>query len=208
LALLTGAKLERRFRAGQRDLARLYAAYYVVELLLELTDEGDPQPELFALAEQTLHDLDGNSDITRCLIRFQLQALRILGHVPRLESCVGCGSALPAEGSVSFGFLAGGLLCPRCAPGERQRVRLSSKARQSLQSAVAAGDRLDFELAVPARGELHGLLAQYVTHLIGRRPKLLAWANVWLRREAAGSKVPHVDAEQGPQPPATDSDQA
>src|SRR5688500_11330984 len=36
LDLLTEAKLEQRFRAASRDLARLYAGYYVAELLLDL----------------------------------------------------------------------------------------------------------------------------------------------------------------------------
>src|SRR5512136_1526288 len=41
LDLLTEARLERRFRSASRDLSRLYAGYYVAELLLELTDLGD-----------------------------------------------------------------------------------------------------------------------------------------------------------------------
>src|SRR3954452_21379994 len=47
LDLLTEARLERRFRAAQRELVRLYAGYYVAELLAELTDTGDPHRELF-----------------------------------------------------------------------------------------------------------------------------------------------------------------
>jgi DNA repair protein RecO (recombination protein O) len=181
LALLTAAKLERRFRAGQRDLARLYAAYFVVELLMELTHEGEPQPELFALAELTLHDLDGNSDVTRCLIRFQLQTLRILGHLPRLDSCVVCGGPVSDSGAISFGFIAGGLLCARCSPGERQRARLSGKGRNALLAAVQASDQLPPALDTRVWGEVHGVLAQYVTHLLGRRPKLLGYAATWLR---------------------------
>src|SRR5206468_3075277 len=42
LDLLTEAKLERRFRSSERNLARLHAGYYVAELLSELTDKGDP----------------------------------------------------------------------------------------------------------------------------------------------------------------------
>src|ERR1700759_1186677 len=39
LDLLTEAKLERRFRPAARDLSRLYAGYYVAELLNELTHD-------------------------------------------------------------------------------------------------------------------------------------------------------------------------
>ncbi len=47
LDLVTEAKLERRFRPRGRDLASLYAGYYVAELLLELTHDDDPHPELY-----------------------------------------------------------------------------------------------------------------------------------------------------------------
>src|SRR5580698_9751588 len=54
LDLLTEAKLERRFRVVGRDLSNLYAAYYLAELLNELTDAADPHPELFDAADSTL----------------------------------------------------------------------------------------------------------------------------------------------------------
>src|SRR6478672_6151478 len=53
LDLLTEAKLERRFRVVGRDLSNLYAAYYLAELLNELTDSADPHPELFDAADAT-----------------------------------------------------------------------------------------------------------------------------------------------------------
>src|SRR6478672_5481893 len=51
LDLLTEARLERRFRPNSGDLSSLYAAYYVAELLGELTDDYDPHPELFDAAD-------------------------------------------------------------------------------------------------------------------------------------------------------------
>src|SRR5689334_2024273 len=80
LDLLTEAKLERRFRAAGRDLARLYAGYYVAELLLDLTDEHDPHPDLFDAAETALRGLDGTAHVATTLLRFELAALTILGH--------------------------------------------------------------------------------------------------------------------------------
>ena len=57
LDLLTEAKLERRFRPPGGELSNLYAAYYVAELLNELTDIHDPHPELFDVADETLRAL-------------------------------------------------------------------------------------------------------------------------------------------------------
>src|SRR5205807_8313615 len=85
LDLVTEAKLERRFRAGQRDLTRLYAGYYVAELLAELTDASDPHRELFVAAEQTLLALDQSDDVPAVVLRFELAALRLVGHLPSLD---------------------------------------------------------------------------------------------------------------------------
>src|SRR5262249_37105685 len=91
LDLLTEAKLERRFRAAQRDLERLYAGYYVAELLAELTDASDPDRELFAAADATLLALDRDAGVPETVLRFELTALRLVGHQPSLDQCVVCG---------------------------------------------------------------------------------------------------------------------
>ena len=82
LDILTGAKLEQRFRIGARDLMRLYAGYYVAELLDRLTDKGDKQPELFELALETLRNLaDLEFDLRAIVLRFELQSLAALRTV-------------------------------------------------------------------------------------------------------------------------------
>ena len=97
LDLLTEAKLLRRFRPHGRDLLALYAGYYVAELLHELTDENDPHPELFDLADETLAALAAGEPAARRVIRFELGTLRILGHMPALENCAECARPLPSR---------------------------------------------------------------------------------------------------------------
>ncbi len=70
LDLLTEAKLLRRFRPPGRDLSGLYAGYYLAELLGELTDEDDPHPELFDLADETLAALVAGEPVAKRLMRF------------------------------------------------------------------------------------------------------------------------------------------
>ena len=128
LDLLTEAKLERRFRSAERDLSRLYAGYYVAELLSELTDNGDPHPELFALADETLLALDGGRPVAPLVLRFEVLALRLLGHLPSLDECVGCGQAVPER--AAHGVWPGGRRRAVCevparpaAGGEHQQRR-------------------------------------------------------------------------------------
>ena len=171
LDLLTEAKLEKRFRAAEYDLHRLYAGYYVAELIRELTDENDSSPELFQLTCDALADLDGDMEVDLCLLRFELQMLRILGHMPSLDSCAVCGKS--AHGSevdaapskrIPFGCQAGGVLCPACKQTARGVVLLRLGSLQWMRGACTESIE-----PVPrdCRGELRGLLNQYISNLAG-----------------------------------------
>jgi len=96
LDLLTEAKLQRRFRPCQWSLARLYAGYYIAELLLELTEPHQSLPELFDQTVRTLDDLQRPETdflfqpVSAILLRFELQALSLLGHGLGLTHCSNC----------------------------------------------------------------------------------------------------------------------
>jgi DNA repair protein RecO (recombination protein O) len=173
LDLLTEAKLEHRFRAAARDLARLYAGYYVAELLLDLTDHHDPHPQLFDAAAATLRGLDGDAHVPSTLLRFELQALDLLGHRPSLDDCAACGEPVPVQPRVPFGLIAGGVLCARCREGKRSVVSLSQRARDVLKEELEGSKRNEIDPAV--RGEVRGLLNHYLSHLLGHRPKMHAF---------------------------------
>jgi DNA repair protein RecO (recombination protein O) len=174
LDLLTEAKLERRFRSAARDLSRLYAGYYVAELLQELTDTADPHPELFRAADEALFDLDRGEPASSIVLRFELTLLRVLGLLPSLDACAGCGVPVATTGRVAFGQLAGGVLCSTCRPGQRQVVSVSAGVIRALQRyAMPDGDawrRVKLERGL--RGELRGVLNHYVAHVLGRRPRM------------------------------------
>lgn len=181
LDLLTEAKLDRRFRAAGRDLNRLYAGYYVAELLAELTDTHDPHPELFDAANEALLALDGKVSPSTTILWLELLALGQVGHAPSLEQCAACGREVEvgsAESNerVPFGLLAGGLLCPDCRSGHRQVVSVSVAAIYTLRvfsAATSAGqDWQDLNIPAGERGELRGLLNNYLNHLTGHRLRL------------------------------------
>jgi DNA repair protein RecO (recombination protein O) len=194
LDLLTEAKLVRRFRVAGRDLGRLLAAMYVAELLNELTDDYDPHPELFDLADQTLEAMSGRVEesypmaidsagpaegewIARHVLRFELVALRHLGHLPSLDACAQCGKAVAATTRVAFGHLAGGVLCGQCRPGQRKVVSITSQAMDALRR-LADPEEADWrrmELPAKARGELRGVLNHYVAHLVGKPLRMHKW---------------------------------
>ncbi len=140
MGILTEAKLERRFRGASRSLNQLYAGYYVVELLNTLNDEGDPHPDLFDHAVATIGQIDLNEtrdeQLGQILLRFELNTLDVLGHLPMLTKCVGCGREKTTVTRVSFGLNLGGILCQTCRRGESNIVSLSSGGLQCLLELV------------------------------------------------------------------------
>src|SRR5262245_44293292 len=174
LDILTEAKLQRRFRLRGRELAGLYAGYYVAELLGELTDDYDPHPELFDLAEHTLASLQTEPQVGRLVLRFELTALRLLGHLPALTRCTECGAEIGGDRRVPFASVSGGALCARCRPGKRQVVSLSPAAWQAM---VALSDEdehrwRDSPLARTVSAEVRSVMNHYVASLLGYEPRL------------------------------------
>jgi len=174
LDLLTEAKLERRFRPPSRDLSCLYAGYYVAELLSELTDDYDPNPALFDLAEQILLGLAQGDSVSNSVLRWELAAIGVLGHLPSLETCVECGKSVPMADRMAFGLLAGGVICPNCRTGKRQVVSVHGGTIRAM--ACLADLQTDswkrLELDARTRGELRGLMNNYLAHLLGHRPRM------------------------------------
>jgi DNA repair protein RecO (recombination protein O) len=180
LDLLTEAKLERRFRSASRDLSRLYAGYYVAELLTDLTDPSDPHPELFHCAAQTLYELDYGERVAEVVLRFEMAMLRALGSLPSLDMCVDCGTAVEPVGRVPFGALAGGVLCPTCRTGQRHVVSVSAGVIRVLQCFAEpdshAWQRMEMDRRV--RGELRGVMNHYLAHLLGHRPRMFPYLGI------------------------------
>ena len=121
--------------------------------------------------------------------------------MPALADCVECGERVNKAGEnspVSFGLFNGGVLCSRCRPGKRGVVQLRSetvKAMQRLSGQDPDENIADCEeyesgenpmlvceagrsISPASRGEIRGLLDQYLANLIGYRPE----TSQWLRR--------------------------
>ena len=154
---------------------RLYAAYYVTELLSGLTDEGDPHTALYDLAEDTICQLDTEeTSPAALLLQFELGTLSILGHSPMLTQCVGCGLQRTNENRrVSFGMNEGGIICQTCRKGKSNVVSLSGDSWKTMVRFSNATDQ-KHPMLIPenCQGETRSVMNQYLSHLLGYRPKL------------------------------------
>ena len=177
LDLVTEAVLLERFVTLRQDLAALYAGYYISELLGDLTDHHDPHPRLFDAAVVTLRHLGDPALRPGRVLRFELACLRELGHMPALEDCVHCGEHVDATtDAIAFGLAGGGVLCAACRPGQPHVATLSGVTLGGLRDLASPGQawrRLD--MTPNALGPLRATVGAVLSHLLGRRPKMLPY---------------------------------
>jgi DNA repair protein RecO (recombination protein O) len=177
LDLVTEAALVERFESLRRDLAALYAGYYIAELLSELTDFHDPHPKLFDAALVTLRHLGDATMRPRRLVRFELACLRELGLMPALEACVHCGKPVETLGpAIAFGLATGGVLCTDCRPGQPHVTVLSGQTLQAMRTLASPGsDWRSLTLDAAAMAPIRSTMGAIFSHILGRRPRLLPY---------------------------------
>jgi DNA repair protein RecO (recombination protein O) len=181
LDLLTEAQVVQRFPRLRADLGALYAAYYVAELLADWTEDYDPHPPLFDEALATLRAVGTTPpagapppEVGPRVLRFEMVLLRELGYSPALVACAGCGAAVGGP-PLAFSAAAGGMVCPRCQADHRDRRPLSTAAWRALKAYAAPDEGWGRPWDGGVRAELRQLVGQYVTYLMGRRPRLLPY---------------------------------
>jgi DNA repair protein RecO (recombination protein O) len=176
LDLLTEAQVVRRFPRLRTDLAALYAAYYVAELLADWTEDHDPHPAVYEEALATLEALGVEKSLGAGLrvMRFEMVFLREMGFGPALETCAACEAAVNENG-LAFSAAAGGVVCPTCQPTQRERRPLSGGAWHLLRMLADPGETWRGASDAAARAEVRQNLGQYIASLRGRRPRLLPY---------------------------------
>ncbi len=174
LDLLTEAVVHERFPNLRTHLPALYAGYYVAELLSDGTEEYDPHPALFDATLKALREFgEAGLQLGPRLMAYELTWLRELGYSPALESCAACGRELRA--AAIFSASAGGVVCPDCAPRQRERRPISAEALRMMRALTDDSATWVQPWPSDARAELRQLLGAYVVYRLGRRLRTLPY---------------------------------
>ena len=190
LDIVTQSQTIESFMKLRDDLWRMTYAYYVAELLDQLTEENLENYPVFELLLVTLKRLaeDRNPETT---VRFyEMGILGHLGYQPELHNCVQCRRQLEPKGSF-FSAAAGGVLCPECGrlePTAKAMTLAAFKMLRLLQSGnyeLASRVKVDEAL----RRELESLLRGCVQFLVERELKSTAFMNSLRANNAAAAST-------------------
>ena len=182
LNLLTESRLMARFQPQQQGISdglnRLYAGYYLAELLNGLTEDFDPAPELYELTTATLKSLstpDGQT--SSVIIHIVISLLQQIGLLPNLFECAVCGCPVEQNARFVHWVSQGGLLCQSCRREEYAGSSVSTGAieilRRMTESSAELAGRI--RLTGSQAEECHKLAVSAITGALGRRPQTLRY---------------------------------
>lgn len=164
LHLLVRYRVVTGFPGLRRCLERLWAAFYVAEVLHDGTREDDPARELFDLAVAALSALEiaPPDAVPLVVAHFELHFLARAGFLPRFDACVRCSKRAPENGPVRCSIARGGLVCRSCAVGRPMPLVLLRTSTRALLRRLL-GER---EPSEAARFEASGEDRAILRHLL------------------------------------------
>ena len=121
LDVVTSARLIHYPQALMANFESLSRAFLMAEMVDKLTDEHQPQPELYSLLQDCVQALDQDLNAIGVELYFRLHLLEALGYQPALSSCVVCHK--PLKGSeLRFDPELGGAVGSECRSGALAQV--------------------------------------------------------------------------------------
>ena len=183
LALLVKYRVRTGFPGLRRSLPRLWAAFYVTEVLREGTRDLDPDDALFDATVATLHALESadGAGVTMLVAWYGLTFLRLSGFMPDWHSCGGCGRRAPDDRSIRVSPARSALLCQSCAARTGlPLVTIQPGARRLLALLVAAAEPAALPPGEPALADLRalsGLVPSVIEHVLEKELRASAFVN-------------------------------
>ena len=120
--ILKGGSAYQHFYALSMDIDRLNLAAYLCDLACELTDEGEPAPEMLRMLLNALYAISKDlypQEIIKGA--FELRAMAMSGYAPDLGSCSVCGCDVGEH--FYLHIMNGSLLCSECFSQKGKEVK-------------------------------------------------------------------------------------
>ncbi len=120
---INSASVRTSYYSIGEEIDRFETASVLIRYLDSILQEGEPMPGLFDMALECLAVIAGaNGSCETILFAFITKSLRMLGVMPELGCCVGCGKEAAAFGTDKpwFSVTSGGIICGNCAAEEKR----------------------------------------------------------------------------------------
>ena len=167
LHLISEANILESFETLRSDLETLATAYYLVDLVDQLTQPHDPHESIFELLHFAFQWLPSVSPFLLARF-FETRLLAEVGLLPHLEGCLGCGEKNPEK--AYFSVRQGGFFCPNCRKKAPESKPLSSALLEGVRGLLEIKGQLpEAALAHSVERELEGFLERFIAERLGKQ---------------------------------------
>ena len=168
LQSLSGFELIDGFDGIRSDFARITYGCYFAELVDAIASEGDANPDVFALLQNSFQLLENIQDVPLLARFFEIKFLDLSGFAPQLSICANCGTFVTPSyikkssneknttPTLQFSVRNGGMLCNNCyhrdttvfniAPGSCELLKTLRKTDLSKLDRIRASTQNHLEL--------------------------------------------------------------
>lgn len=143
-------------------------------LIVEIADSGLPEEEdnekFFELLAKTLKIVsEGNVELKRLLVSYELKFISFIGYKPELKRCAGCGSE-ELSNIDRFSNDAGGVLCISCRGIDKYSKNISNLEHRAMYMLLYSRyeELNELELGEKELSRVHELAHSYIKHHIDR----------------------------------------
>jgi DNA repair protein RecO (recombination protein O) len=184
LDLVTQAETVEPYLPLRSSLELMARGHYIAELVDDFGEEQAENPPLYELLCNALDWICTSPQTSLALRFFELRLLELAGYRPQLFECARCRTALEPVTN-HYSDEAGGVVCPRCAPAEREARPLALGAFKVLRylQTRSHAECLGLHISSSTATEVERLLQGNLTYILERRLKSVEFMNQ-LRHEA------------------------
>ncbi len=170
--IVSGCELRDFFAPIREDLEKTSYASYFVELINSLSPACEKNTQMFELLSNSLRLLCGSASVKRVARVFEIKLLALLGLMPQLESCVGCGSEKLSRNTF-FSLKNGGVVCEPCAQKEKNCLPISTGSLNFMGHISRSSWELVPRIKVSAEvgREIEQVLRRFFDYHLDLRPK-------------------------------------
>ena len=131
LQLISQCDTLKTYKNIHSELERLVVGLSIIELLNQLTHEEEGNDALYTLLVQSLDELErARKHFMNFFMAFELRCASVLGFMPSLDACIGCGRKLDdlvADDSAVFQAGKGAVVCSQCWQSAQGRGNSASR---------------------------------------------------------------------------------
>ncbi len=171
--IVAGAEIVKDFNNIRIKSGLTNQAYFMAELIDNLTHEAESHKEIFDLLILSLERIDQKKE-NLVMSYFVFKLLSFLGHKPELNYCIKCHQKIGGENNY-FSNLMGGLLCEDCCKNDLGSIRISIPAIKILRLFDDNKNELLDKLTVNDKieKELNGIIINFAQYILEKPIKSL-----------------------------------